>query len=106
MTNQCVPAQTGCTQADCGPRPGIPTWMCDNGQVGGFTGACIPSPNSLQRCVWEIIDCPRSCTPQECGPQPAQPNRICPNSMTIAGPTGRCLRDAMGTCGWEIISCP
>jgi eight-cysteine-cluster-containing protein len=26
--------------------------------------------------------------------------------MTTAGPTGRCLRNDDGSCGWEVISCP
>ena len=34
------------------------------------------------------------------------PNYLCPDGKTTAGPTGRCLRNADGKCGWEIIECP
>jgi hypothetical protein len=30
---------------------------------------------------------------------------LCPDGVTVAGPTGRCLRQADGSCGWEVISC-
>ena len=46
------------------------------------------------------------CDEAECGPQLGMPNILCPDGVTVAGPTGRCLRQADGTCGWEVISCP
>jgi hypothetical protein len=33
------------------------------------------------------------------------PNYKCPDG-SIAGPTGRCLRNVDGICGWEIRHCP
>jgi hypothetical protein len=44
------------------------------------------------------------CAPGECGPALGMPNGICPDG-TISGPTGRCLRNATGQCGWEILAC-
>lgn len=45
------------------------------------------------------------CAPEECGAPPGLPNYECDDG-TIGGPTGRCLRDANGFCGWEINDCP
>ncbi|MCK6546108.1 hypothetical protein L6R52_09585 [Myxococcota bacterium] len=113
-SGQCVPL---CPADACGPAPGLATWICEDGSVGGFTGQCIPSgtnsggmggrPTPTEpMCTWEIIWCPRACDPMECGPQPGLPNYVCPDGMTVAGPTGQCLRLEDGACGWEIISCP
>jgi hypothetical protein len=45
------------------------------------------------------------CDAARCGPALGMPNRICADGTT-AGPTGRCLANADGTCGWEVIDCP
>jgi hypothetical protein len=45
------------------------------------------------------------CSQAACGPQLGQPNHICEDGST-AGPTGRCLRAANGTCAWEVLECP
>jgi len=47
-----------------------------------------------------------ACDPSACGPALGQPNKICPDGVTEAGPTGRCLTNANGGCGWEIAQCP
>jgi hypothetical protein len=46
-----------------------------------------------------------TCDPNKCGPQLGLPNYVCADGTT-AGPTGRCLLDATGNCGWEITTCP
>jgi hypothetical protein len=46
------------------------------------------------------------CRPRQCGPQLGLPNVLCSDGVTVAGPTGRCLRQPDGGCGWEVISCP
>src|SRR5205814_6759384 len=46
-----------------------------------------------------------TCDTAKCGPQLGLPNTICADG-TVAGPTGRCLLNANGTCGWEVIQCP
>jgi hypothetical protein len=46
-----------------------------------------------------------TCSEAACGPQLGRPNDICEDGST-AGPTGRCLRAANGTCAWEVTECP
>ncbi|HLC60214.1 MAG TPA: hypothetical protein VJJ52_02185 [Candidatus Nanoarchaeia archaeon] len=47
-----------------------------------------------------------TCGSSDCGPQLGMPNYLCPDGKTTAGPTGRCLKNSDGTCGWEVTSCP
>jgi len=51
-------------------------------------------------------DKPAECEESDCGPQLGMPNYICPDGKTTAGPTGRCLSNSDGKCGWEVIGCP
>ncbi len=44
------------------------------------------------------------CDPLKCGPQLGLPVGMCPGGG-ISGPTGRCLLNADGTCGWEVLEC-
>jgi hypothetical protein len=46
-----------------------------------------------------------TCATSDCGPALGIANYQCPDGSE-AGPTGRCLKRANGTCGWEILSCP
>ncbi len=87
----------------CGPRPASPSWICENGSTGGYTGRCLA--DAMGQCSWEVNNCPRACEPMECGPRPARPNITCADGTTIAGP-GDCRRRADGTCSWDIITCP
>lgn len=48
---------------------------------------------------------PAACQPGECGPALGMPSWLCADGTT-GGPTGRCLRQANGGCGWEIRECP
>ncbi len=41
-----------------------------------------------------------------CGPLPTIPNWQCKSGNAIGGPTGRCMRNANGSCTWEVYSCP
>lgn len=45
------------------------------------------------------------CAKADCGPQLGLPNWTCADG-SLGGPTGRCLRAANGTCGWEVNDCP
>jgi len=47
----------------------------------------------------------QTCDKAACGPQLGIANQVCPDG-SIGGPTGRCLKNASGTCGWEIRQCP
>ena len=71
---------------------------CPDGSYVSRTG-----PNcEFQPCATTSNLCDKS----KCGPQLGMPNSICSDGKTIAGPTGRCLHHADGSCGWEVISCP
>jgi len=48
---------------------------------------------------------PIECDKAECGPQLGLPNWPCEDG-SIGGPTGRCIRNSAGSCGWEINNCP
>ena len=45
------------------------------------------------------------CDPLKCGPQLGMPGGMCTGGGA-SGPTGRCLLNADGTCGWEVRECP
>jgi hypothetical protein len=45
-----------------------------------------------------------SCPPEACGPPLGMPNVLCPDG-SIGGPTGRCLLQPQGGCGWEVRWC-
>lgn len=47
---------------------------------------------------------PQTCEPAACGPALGMPNRQCSDG-SVAGPTGRCLRQPDGACGWEVTQC-
>jgi hypothetical protein len=115
-TGACVPA---CGPNDCGPPPGVPSYICEDGTTGGFTGNCIPSDttmvppttgganggtggaSNMPACVWEIRWCPQQCTAMDCGPTPIS-STVC----TDGSPTKElCRRNADGSCSWQAI-CP
>jgi hypothetical protein len=64
------------------------------GACGVVTGEPIQPPAPAQ-----------TCDAGACGPAPAQPMYACADG-TLAGPTGRCILNQDGTCGWEIVACP
>jgi hypothetical protein len=105
---ECDPATGGgtdCTTEECGLAPGMPNWECADGTVAG--PACMADADGV--CGWQVLECPdgaAACDESACGPAPGMPNTLCPDGETVAGPTGRCLQTAEGTCGWEIVQCP
>jgi|GEM_PF-2586793 len=56
----CIEATEACEAADCGPQPGMPSYVCADGSPGGPTGRCIRMADSS--CAWEIRDCPEPCS--------------------------------------------
>ncbi|MCK6537842.1 MAG: hypothetical protein L6Q84_33115 [Polyangiaceae bacterium] len=46
------------------------------------------------------------CAAGACGPAMGMPIKLCPDGVHTAGPTGKCLKNTDGTCGWEISTCP
>jgi len=53
-THECP--ETLCDEAECGPQPGMPSKICEDGSVGGSTGRCILYDGEM--CGWEILECP------------------------------------------------
>lgn len=99
---ECVPAT--CSDAECGPMPGAPAYLCEDGSWGGNIGLCERGETGV--CGWVQRACPPSdCTAAECGPAPDSPTLMCDDG-SIGGNTGRCLRNAAGVCGWEWRECP
>ncbi len=46
-----------CGDSDCGPVPGLPNYMCEDGvTVAGPTGECEIQEND--ECGWTIVRCP------------------------------------------------
>ena len=88
----CVPARETCNGLDDDCNGAIDDGArCDAGTIC-VEGACRP------------VD-PALCEPIDCGPRPGLPNWLCEDG-SVGGPTGRCLRNADGACGWEINDCP
>lgn len=47
-----------------------------------------------------------ACAEDACGPAMGMPERLCADGVHTSGPTGRCVRAADGSCGWEMSACP
>lgn len=94
-----------CNPSACGPRPGVPAYVCADGQAP--EQACRVQQSTGQ-CAWQIDECSDrtpTCDPSQCGPSPGQPNGPCENEPGRRfGPTGRCLQGFEG-CYWEIATC-
>jgi hypothetical protein len=45
------------------------------------------------------------CPTSACGPALGMPNQQCSDGNGFSGPTGRCIRQPGGSCGWEVRSC-
>jgi hypothetical protein len=69
---------------------------CEAVVVQCIMAPCLP----VAECVAD------PCLDGACGPALGMPNYLCDDGVTIAGPTGSCLRGADGICGWEVIACP
>jgi hypothetical protein len=72
-----------CAAEQCGPAPGMPTYACDDGTMGGPTGKCVMGEGG--QCGWEITECKKSCVKGGC-------------SQTLCIEEGE---DVMTTCEWR-----
>lgn len=76
------------------PTPCRAVYLC-----GAERPACVAN-----RC--EMVAIPEGeCPSEECGPRLGAPTIMCEDG-SIGGNTGRCLRNADGSCGWELRECP
>jgi hypothetical protein len=91
-----------CNADACGPAPGAPDIMCEDGTTAGWV--CV---DGGQGCGWQMEQCPPSdgCTEEQCGPAPGAPSQLCPDGVNYSGP-GPCELNAQGVCGWTWVDCP
>ncbi len=108
--DDCDPARGGadcgglCTTSVCEPALGARYLVKDPASCSRIRFTCEAGEQPF------FDDCGCGCEPVcpvwTCGPSLGMPNRICPDGVTVAGPTGRCLPNPDGQCGWEVINCP
>ncbi|MFK7987440.1 MAG: Kazal-type serine protease inhibitor domain-containing protein [Sandaracinaceae bacterium] len=81
-----------CTETECGPRPGAPNALCEDGVTVSGPGECVRDEEGT--CGWEMTECP---APQGCGSRGLGP---CEEGQFCNWPSGaNCGRaDAPGTC--------
>lgn len=95
------PTEVACTEAECDPAPGAPSFICEDGSVGG--PVCRRDAEGV--CFWDFVDCPpapAACSAEECEPAPGAPSYLCSDG-SVAGPV--CVRRADGVCGWDFLAC-
>ncbi len=78
--------------------------------IGKCKNQCVEMQLCIQGYQWDAKKCQcvpmAPCATADCGPALGMPNTLCADGVTVAGPTGQCLRQGDGSCGWEVIRCP
>jgi len=93
-----------CEDSSCSYQCGIcPIIDCAAPPEGCHYEGGVSSPCDKQTCGHLVCG---ECDPSECGPQLGMPNTLCPDGVNYSGPTGKCLKQPSGSCGWEVLSCP
>ncbi|MFV8749228.1 hypothetical protein ACNOYE_01625 [Nannocystaceae bacterium ST9] len=78
-----------CTPETCGPKPGMPNTLCDDGVTMSGPGEC--KANEQGECGWEIVECPAS-----------EPGTMCGGIAGIQCPEGQvCVDDPKDSCDPE-----
>ncbi len=86
----------------CQPARGI----CKDDSSCGAGQVCDLSACRLPPMPTTTTDPARQeCDPLKCGPKLGMPSGVCADG-SVSGPTGRCLVNADGSCGWEVSQCP
>ena len=65
-TSESCDTNPTCTDAECGPMPGMPNYICADGVTVAGPGDCEPQTGGA--CGWTIVSCPEdddTCTPGE-----------------------------------------
>lgn len=98
-----------CTEAECGPAPGAPAIMCEDGSTGGNLGICERQPTGS--CGWTFRACPEpgTCAVGGCSAiicynaADEPPVSTCEWAEHYAcyGEVGICTVQADGNCGWQ-----
>ncbi len=79
---------SSCAPADCGPKPGMPNSVCDDGVTVAGPGECKLLEGA---CGWEIVECP-----------PSEPGKLCGGIAGIQCPAGQaCVDDPNDSCDPE-----
>lgn len=87
-----APAEEGgeppaCTPEDCGPKPGMPNSLCEDGVTMAGPGECKAIEGE---CGWEIVECP------------SKPGAMCGGIAAIQCPEGQtCVDDPNDDCDPE-----
>lgn len=74
-----------CTEEECGPAPGAPNFLCQDGVTWGGPGPCERAPDGT--CGWTFVDCPPCCYAIE------QPTDCVEGSSCCADGTWACNDD-------------
>jgi hypothetical protein len=74
-----------CSEAQCGPKPGMPNALCQDGVTMSGPGECKAIEG---QCGWEIVECPDGQGTKTCGGIGALQ---CPEGMT-------CVDDPNDSC--------
>ena len=95
------------TSTTCGGFANLP---CPDGKVcvDDPNDGCDPNNGGADCGGICVDDVPvgGECAADLCGPAPGMPTKLCPDGKNVPGPTGKCLKNDDGTCGWEIAECP
>jgi len=85
----------------CRPARGI----CKDDTTCGAGEICDLSACRLPPMTTPTDPARMECDPVNCGPKLGIASVVCTDG-SVAGPTGRCLLNADGSCGWETRECP
>ena len=81
-----------CTDAECGPRPGAPNVLCEDGVTVSGPGDCVRADDGA--CGWEMIECPAAATCGGFAGLTCGEGQFC----NYAADAGCGFADATGTC--------
>jgi hypothetical protein len=80
--------------------------VCTGGLANCFVDPCFNKEAYCKAGTCALRAPTPTCAVERCGPPLGMPSRLCPDGKSVSGPTGRCLQQPSGACGWEIAACP